>query len=236
MKRLTALILGCLFLISALTACAGGNKTDDTTAPTAVTTQTPDETTSNLDAKGYLKDSLPEISFGDTEFSVLYWSDREHEEFVSTEQTGEAINDAIYARNAAVETRAGVKLNFVGEPGNASNVAGFTNKVKAVIDGGERDLDMIGTYSLSAGNLAVKGFLSDLRSMEYLDWEKPWWPDQGKALLRLGRHLRQRHLHDVRDLLQQADGHRQISSRPLLARSVERMDHRQDVRDVRGHL
>jgi ABC-type glycerol-3-phosphate transport system substrate-binding protein len=177
MKKLTAFILGCLFLISALTACAGDNKTDDTTAPAAITTQAPDETTSNLDSKGYLKDSLPEISFGDTEFSILYWSDREHEEFVATEQTGEAINDAIYARNASVETRAGVKLNFVGEPGNASNVAGFTNKVKAIIDGGQRDLDMIGTYSLSAGNLAVKGYLSDLRSMEYLDWEKPWWPD-----------------------------------------------------------
>ena len=52
MKKLTAFILGCLFLISALTACAGDNKTDDTTAPAAITTATPDETTSNLDSKG----------------------------------------------------------------------------------------------------------------------------------------------------------------------------------------
>lgn len=177
MKKLTAFILGCLFLISALTACAGDNKTDDTTEPVAVTTEAPEETTSNLDAKGYLKDSLPEMNFNDTQFNILYWSDREHEEFVAQEQTGEAVNDAIFVRNTTVESRAGVKLNFVGEKGNSSNVAGFTAKVKAVVDGGQRDFDMIGTYSLSAGNLAVNGFLSDLRSMDYLDWEKPWWPD-----------------------------------------------------------
>ncbi|MCQ2428018.1 MAG: hypothetical protein MJ137_06415 [Clostridia bacterium] len=178
MKKTASLILACIFALSLFTSCADSGKQDETT-PSAVvdTTVAPDETTSEFDSKGYLKDSLPTMNFGDKEFNILYWSDREHEEFVAEEQSGEAVNDAIFTRNTTIENRAGVKLNFVGEKGNANNTDGFTNKVKAVIDGGEKDFDMIGTYSMTAGKLAVEGFLSDLKTMDYLDWKKPWWPD-----------------------------------------------------------
>jgi len=178
MKKALCFFLACIFILSLMTACAKPDTpSGDTTAVAAATTSTtPEETTSPYDSKGYLKDDLPVMNFGDEQFTVLYWSDREHEEFFVNEQTGEAVSDAIYVRNANVENRAGIKFSFVGEKGNANNVEVFYNKVKASIEGGEKDYDMLGAYSLSTGNLAVKGMLSDLRTMDYLNFEKPWWP------------------------------------------------------------
>jgi len=177
MKKSLSIFLACLFVLSLMTSCAKPEVPENTTpAVNETTSPAPEATTSLYDEKGFLKDSLPEVNFGDAAFNILYWSDREHEEFVAEEQTGEAVSDAIFTRNTKVESRAGVKLSFFGTPGNASNVDAFVNKVKASVDAGQKDYDMIGVYSYTGGALAVKGYLSDLKSQDYLDWEKPWWP------------------------------------------------------------
>ena len=180
MKKALSLILALMLLAAAFAGCAGGTGGEDTATgvPTAQVSDTEAGTSDLYDSNGYLKDSIPEgkFNYNDEEFNVLYWSDREHEEFVAEAMTGDAVNDAIFTRNLNTETRMGVKLVFTGTPGNASNNANFTAKVDAAIQSGMHEYDMIGVYSITAGNLAVKGFLSELGGHDYPDLDKPWWP------------------------------------------------------------
>lgn len=197
-----SLFLIVLMLVSAV-ACSNtgdGSNTNDTAEASAEITD--EETASLYDENGYLLDSIdPELSFGDTEFTILYWSDREHEEFTVEGQNGDAVNDAIFTRNAHVEKRLGVKFNFIGTKGNASgaNLNNFVTTVENSYNGGDHAYDMIAAHSFTTAACAAKGFLLDLNpynskavpgdradSQTPLDFSKPWWPDSliNEAMIR----------------------------------------------------
>ena len=175
-----SLLLAVLFVFAILAGCAkNGNETVTTegaeasSAPEAVTTEDP------YDSKGFLKDSLPDDLKLNKTFTLLYWSDREHEEFVADAQTGEIVNDAIYVRNANVESRLGVTFEYEKTKGNASgtNIANFCQVLDNGIQSGLTPYDMVAAHSFTIGSCAVKGLLSDIRNTEYLDFSKPWWPE-----------------------------------------------------------
>lgn len=182
--RTAAIILALILTASALASCANNNSnqteqstpavgSDGTSAVTEAVTENP------YDEKGYMKDSLPaDLKYGNETFTLLYWSDREHEEFVSEGQNGDAVNDAIYTRNVNVEERLGIKFNYEKTAGNAqsANIQNFTTVLETGIKSGERPYDMVAAHSFTIGNCAVKGLLSDLREAEYIDFSKPWWP------------------------------------------------------------
>lgn len=173
----------CFLLLAVLTlgmfACGETTEPENTSGSSVVSTAKPEETESPYDDNGYLKDSLPaDMNFG-ADFTLLYWSDREHEEFVAETETGEGVNDAIYRRNAIVADRTGINWQYATSNGNASavNQTEFATKVEASKNSGEGAYDMIAAHSYTIGNCAVKGLTTDLMQLDYLDWEKPWWPD-----------------------------------------------------------
>ena len=185
-SRLACLMLACLMLLP-LVACG---KTDDQTATTTtangeVTTtvgggsEATTEQTENTDAMGYLKDDLdPTLNFNNEEFTLLYWSDREHEEFYAESQTGDLVNDAIYTRNQAVEERLGIKFAYVTEKGNASYVNDFAQKVNTSISAGDHAYDLVSAHSYTIGKCATQNLLYNLAEVDHIDFEKPWWPDK----------------------------------------------------------
>ena len=75
--------------------------------------------------------------------------------------------------------RLGITWQYATTAGNATsaNISSFTQKVQASKDSGDGAYDMIAAHSFTIGNCAVKGLNSDLMELDYLDWEKPWWPD-----------------------------------------------------------
>ena len=123
-SRLVCVLLACLMLLPVVacgksedqgtttTTAAGGEATTTVGGEGEATT----EATENTDINGYLKDDLdPSLNFQNEEFTLLYWSDREHEEFYAENQTGDLVNDAIYTRNQMVEERLGIKFAYVTE-------------------------------------------------------------------------------------------------------------------------
>lgn len=195
MKKLNISRLVCLLLVALMLlpiAACGNPQDDDTSKPDETTpaadvgaTTTPadsevvTEAPSNTDEKGYLKDDLdPTLNFNDKEFTLLYWSDREHEEFYVETQTGDLVDDAIYDRNIAVEDRLGIRFNYMTEKGNASNVDVFTNKVNNSISAGDHAYDLVAAHSYTIGKCATQNLLFNLAEVEHIDFDKPWWPDK----------------------------------------------------------
>ncbi len=178
--RLFSLLIALVMLLSVV-ACAETPSEDENTTggEVASTTAPPAEATteSNLDAKGYIKDRLdPTLNFGNTDFEILAW---EHTlpEFYVEDQTGNIVENAIFTRNANVESRLGVSLNFTIIKGNSSAFRDFCKEVDNTISAGDEGYDAIGCYLRSAGVLTLQHHLLNMLEVDHLDFEMPWWSD-----------------------------------------------------------
>ena len=183
-SRLVCALLACLMLLP-LVACG---KTEDpaatTTAAVGATTEAAGtdattEATENTDANGYLKDDLdPEIDLKSETYTLLYWSDREHEEFYAESQTGDLVNDAIYTRNQMVEERLNMKFAYETEKGNASNENAFCQKISNSIAAGDHAYDLVAAHSYTIGQAATSDLLYNLAEVDHINFDQPWWPEK----------------------------------------------------------
>ena len=182
MKKLISLMLVVLLLASAVVSCGvtEPDSTAQTTLDTEVTTNEPAvteaTTESNLDANGYWKDDLPEdLDLKGAKVTILYDNNSYAQEFISDGINGDLINDAIYNRNEAVASRLNTELVFVGANGR-NDTSGFISTVNNDVRSGAAEYELIGTYSQLPGSLAINGSLVDLLTLDYLNFEQPWWP------------------------------------------------------------
>ncbi|MBQ7321618.1 MAG: extracellular solute-binding protein [Clostridia bacterium] len=182
-SRTICLLLACLVLLP-LVACGKSEETPEVTteAPVgeATTSAGGDAVTENTDNADALYDrfQLEPVDFGEEEVTLLYWSDREHEEFYVENQTGDLVNDAIYMRNQTVEERLGINFAYATEKGDASNEKTFAAKVNTSISAGDHAYDLVAAHSYTIGLCATQDLLYNLSDIEYVDFEKPWWPDK----------------------------------------------------------
>lgn len=178
MKKRTIAILAALLLCLPLVAACGNNGATEVTTPepAAADTSSGQEDTS-AEITYFVPDELGEMNFGEETLSILYWEDRENQEYFSEGENGSEVNDAIFSRNAMVEKRMNVKLNYFGTPGDSGNAQTFLNFVKKNVNGGEEPYDVISAHSRSIGLCAYNGLTQNLYGAQYIDLSKPWWPE-----------------------------------------------------------
>ncbi len=174
--RILALVLAALFVLPLVCSCAEGD-------PNAEETTTSPEDTTTADIGGqvttqpvFVDDDLGTMNL-DTTVNILYWEDVERHEFFIEEDkiTGDPVDDAIIARNSAVEQRLGVVLNWVGTKGNYNEQTNFVNVCKTGNTDGSYDI--FAGYSLTAATIAMQGLSQDMRQLDHLNFDKPWWPE-----------------------------------------------------------
>ncbi|MBO7376760.1 MAG: hypothetical protein J6V01_06605 [Clostridia bacterium] len=176
MKKAILILLSLATLLS-LFACAKTGEPDTTTAAVQ-TNDTEAEVTeaSTVDGQGFLLDSVPDGLNYDTTIHVLYWDDYTMTEFFVDEIDGNNIDSAIYTRNARVESRLGVDLQYTGCPGSSSVESTYIAKAEADWKS-DHLFDVFATYSRTPPTLALSGYLFNLNTSEYFDKSKPWWPE-----------------------------------------------------------
>ncbi len=175
-RRIIAVILMLLLLIPSVISCAKTENNEETTAP-ALTEAPGGADTTETKASDYYDNPVPEtIRFDGEVIKFLYWSDVENPEFFVEDQTGEAVNDAIYKRNSRVEEQLGVTLEFTGTPGNNKNQKDFINKCINSTQSGADAHDFFCGYSMTGAPLMCEGIAQDLTQYEIIDFNKPWWP------------------------------------------------------------
>ena len=185
--RLFTLLLCVVMLLTSVSCVKDGGSTDTTvaiqtndpaasSAPNGGETTAPAET-ANVDENGFLLDNLdPALGYNGEEFTLLYWSDREHEEFYVETVTGDLVSDALYNRNQAVEERLGIQFAYETEKGNGSNVTAFSQRVSNSIAAGDHAYDMVSAHSVTIGLCAAQNLLYDLHEVEHINYDMPWWP------------------------------------------------------------
>ncbi len=165
MRKILALVLACLMLVAVFASCQQ------------------DEQENNNDYvpkdDPYEKDDLPALDYDGETITMLYWSDRLHkDEFEITEPSDDMVVNASYSRNRTVETRLNIKFDYVSTPGNTNNTQKFVQFLDRDIFGGACEYDIFGCYGLTTASCATSGLCMDLKDYDYLDFDKPWWPER----------------------------------------------------------
>ncbi len=193
--KLVALLLALIMMIPAVIACAETKDPSTTTEDPGASTKDPSpdasgEDTAHLyDKDGYLKSDLPELNFGGETFTILYWSDVEMQEYEAEEINSILVNDAIYRRNANVQSKLNVEFEWLSTPGNNSNTTAFVNYVGNIYSGGDTPLDLISSYSRTTAICALEGYCADMTDLPYLNFDMPWWPESLLDVVSIGDNV-----------------------------------------------
>ena len=174
MKRLISTLI-LVSMLASLAACG------DSPSQGGTTTTTSDETTAEPidnthDANGFLLDSIPaDTNFGGKTFNILVREKIAPTEFFVDEQTGDIVDDALVKRNSKIEERIGVKLNYITMPGEWGDRDTFNGAIKQSVMASDGAYDLCAVLSNQLATLTLDGLLTNLSTLDYLDFEKPWW-------------------------------------------------------------
>ncbi len=94
-------------------------------------------------------------------------------EFYSEGVDGEVINDAVYARNKAVEERLNVILEIILTDGTRHSE--FGNDIRNSVMADSDDFDLAANAMYNQIPLSLDGMFLDLNALDYLDFSQPWW-------------------------------------------------------------
>ena len=182
MKNVYRIIIALLLvamIIPMAVACADTQGPEQTTVPAEsdnpAATQSPSETTGE-DTLFAPSDIPDDLRFDGETVKILYWDDVPNMEFFVEDQTGEAVNDAIYRRNLNVQERFGITLEFSGTPGDNGNQSKYVNACVNSTQAGSDAHDIFAGYSMTGATVMTKGILHDLSDYDIFEFDKPWWP------------------------------------------------------------
>lgn len=175
--RTVAVLFAALMLLPLISACADSGSGEVTTELPAATTAGATET-----AFGSLPDGL---DLGKAQVNILYWSDVNNPEF-EVEET-DRITSAIHAKDSRVQDMLNVDINWVGEPGSKAKLESFKKRVEAGLQINETEI--VAAHSMVMGALASSGYMQDLLSTKYLDFNNPWWPSDLISFSTIGGKL-----------------------------------------------
>ena len=176
--RISSAVTAILLHAASLTACGGAAETPIETQTEAADTAAVTEPAEV--APVYEPDDLPEeLDFGGVTSHIFGWEGDGEDiaEFFVEEADGDVVNDAIYDRNRTVEERLNLTLTYTLIPGNNSNRGTWTKTVSQSTLAGDGANDIVAGYSMCGATLANKRLLTDLMELDYLNFDKPWWPD-----------------------------------------------------------
>lgn len=177
MKKLIALLL----LTSILLASCGSENGDETTVPSVS-----DGTTTEAASTDRL-DELGARDFGKRKFLILDAHDYPQNTMnrPRDDRQGEVLNDAIYDRDSRISERYNCTIEYILTENGKTGCETFSKNYLA----GDYYCDIISS-TVSASNtlrsLMSQSMLTDLNSIEYLSFDKPWWSQLINQNLTLG--------------------------------------------------
>ena len=180
-RKWTALFLALCLTFPALAGCGEAETVAETTADTAAA-----DTVAAEEAETRPMHAVPETDFGGEEFRTyyLYWQGHRFY-FFAEEETGDAMNDAIWERTLRVEEFLNVKL----AQDYTDNYDTQTNTIKSLVQAGDDQYQQALIHCIKGvSELSSGGYLYNLDKVPNIDITKPWWNQTQMDVLRLGNN------------------------------------------------
>ena len=164
MKKILALLLLLCMLLPTLVACSGDEMEAEGGAEQSLTEET---------------NPLPEAdpAWVGKEYNIFFRGNYDYEFVYVEENAGALINDAVYQRNQAVESRYGIKLVF-SPSGTSSFENDFLEPINNTVMSGDDTYQLAAGYTYRLAPNSVKGSFLDWYSMPNINLDGEWW-DRG---------------------------------------------------------
>lgn len=174
MKKFLALLLAVLMLSALLVGCA-----DDQTEEQVEDTTAAEEETNVLDLL-----DVPDKKYDGKEFMFLTRDAAEWTtvDIYSEELTSDPINDAVYRRNDAIQTKYDV---VILETQTMTAAADLEKDIK----GGSGEYQAIVQKLGDCALISTKGYLQNLREVPHMDLDKTWWDQKALEGLSIGNKV-----------------------------------------------
>jgi len=174
-KRLIAISLTSIMLLSVLTSCnASSGNQNNNNATTGNSNQTDPQNTAAQETT-LLYPNLPAQDFGGYEFKFLTrtiknpdWVEWDHRDLYAEKETGDVINDAVFARNKKIEDKYNITIS-------ETVVTDFTGTVRKMVKAGDDSYDVVCPHISEFPPMAQEGDFLDLLQVPNVDLTKPWW-------------------------------------------------------------
>lgn len=169
MKKITALLLAALLLVSAVACAEQSTGSQETTAA-----GTSGETEAATEP-----DPLDGLNYANADFRILTSTNDPggvgNSNYLiegPAEETGDVVDDSAYARNLTVEEKLGVKLVFTEVDLGYNDVANYINKLIATA---EDAYEVIIEDLFPCAGLVLQGAFCDVLKGEYFDFTQNYW-------------------------------------------------------------
>ncbi len=198
-ERIAALALAMVLAAGAFSSCGknedvkkNDTKTHDDSQNSAVS-ETDGETNNEEPADKSEVFELPDdVRFdGDTFHAYIALSTR-GPEYKRAEETGDMLNDAIFARNERVKARLGIDLDFVVSTLTTSggDQQTETQKISSLILAGDTTYDAyVHVQHSGMPGLISEGMFIDWNSIPYINLDKAWWYSNTKRDINFGNKV-----------------------------------------------
>ena len=182
MKKLIVIFLALVMILSAFASCGDGSVNSSPQKTTPKAPDTPDTPGGEeVPENEQLNIDLDKINYEGDTVTIFHWQGIKNSAEFGMEPDdilNNAVNDAVYKRNLAVETELGIDIEWAAN----SNV-GYT-KTRKFIDNLETrvsdpttPVDIIAASMRSLPFFMVEGHLTELNTYsDTLDLDKAWWP------------------------------------------------------------
>ena len=182
-KRIASLLIAGLTLSGLFAACGDAG---DKPAPSATASDgqlDAAETTAEETANPY-DPGVPESDFGGYTFTFYirkcgsnFWTVTD---IWVEDLTGDALNDAVYNRNQYLSETYNINIaqEYAGDNGSCSTA------IQKMVMAGDA-VDAVVVNGNDTTTLAMKGNLTDLNTVPYIDFTKPWWDQHSVSGLNL---------------------------------------------------
>lgn len=181
MKRSLALILASLLLVSAAVSCSDNGKNSETEPETTSTnsSETAGEVT-EPDAEAETEEetdnnirSWEGLTFGGAEINIVGRTEAIYAiDFFAEEYTGEAINDAVYSRNAKVEDD--LEIMLIYENGS-SDYNTFHSTVQNSVSAGDGAYDIVSSYAYYGASMSLENLFTNLHELPNVELSNTWY-------------------------------------------------------------
>ncbi|MBQ7719112.1 MAG: hypothetical protein IJT56_00890 [Clostridia bacterium] len=184
----SAALAALLTLTLIISACSDGGGSDVTPAlPSSDASQTSETETEAPDADP--GDGLPEADLGGAVFTILTAAEEWVNDYYVSEMTGDIVDDAVFRRNSEIEERFGVKLDYLTKPGYSAGTAEISKLCTGSVMSGSGEYDLVITNSAYTGGRILEDVFTDLKTLPYQDFDKPWWVKFANDNLTVGGRL-----------------------------------------------
>ena len=168
MKKPCTTALAMLLCLGALVSCVSEDSTpaitDTTAADTTVTTvETEPTVTSGNPA---------DLDLGGETINMWYTTGWDSYTDIAGEQSGEVLDDAVYAQNLAVQEKLNCVINFQ-DPGTLQ--AECDKAISTILLADDTSYDVFCATQWSGTKLVPEGLYLNLVDMPYLSFDAPWW-------------------------------------------------------------